>query len=84
MFVRVSQSNILFSQKLLVLTIIFAALTQGRFSTLSFCFSDEARRRLPGETSINTGKNISLYFTGRTSKKKKKKKKKRLITSRAR
>ena len=44
MFVGEPQTNIsqklslLFSQKLLLLTVIFAALTQGRFSTLSFCF----------------------------------------------
>ena len=69
MFVRVSQSNIYLSQKLLVLTVIFAALTQGRFSTLSFYFSDEAWRLLPGETSINSRKSIFLYLTGRTSKK---------------
>ena len=31
MFVRVSLSNIKFSQKLLVLTVIFAALTRGGF-----------------------------------------------------
>ena len=59
-----------FSQKLFVLTVIFAALTKGRFFTLSFCFFDEAWRPLSGKTSINLRKNISPYFTGRTSKKK--------------
>ena len=38
MFVRVSLLHIYYSQKLLVLTVIFAALTQDRFSTLSSVF----------------------------------------------
>ena len=42
--------------KLFMLTVIFAALTQGRCSTLSFFFSDEAWRPLPGEISIHSRK----------------------------
>ena len=68
--VRVSQSYIQFSQKLLVSTIIFAALTQGRFSTLSSVFSDEAWRLLPGETSINSRKNISAFYRQNIKKRK--------------
>ena len=49
--------------------LVFAALTQGRFSTLSFCFSDEAWRLLPGETSINSRKNISVFYRRNIKKK---------------
>ena len=51
MFVRVSQLNIQFSQKLLALTVIFAALIQGSVFHPEFLFSDEVWRLLPGETS---------------------------------
>ena len=70
MFVRVSQSYIQFSQKLLVSTIIFSCSHSGSVFHPEFCFSDEAWS-LIARRNVNKfeKKNISLYFTGRTSKK---------------
>ena len=53
-----------------MLTVIFAALTQSRFSTLSFCFSDEAWRPLPGETSINSKKHFFAFYRQNIKKRK--------------
>ena len=73
MFVSVSKSYIQFGQKLLVsTTIIFASLTQGRFSTLSSVFfPDEAWRLLPGETPKNSRKKHLSVFCRQNIKKRK-------------
>ena len=73
MFVRVSLSNIQFSKKFLMFTVIFAALTQGWFCTLSSIFLMKPESIAKRNVKINWKKkqHLSVFLPKKQQNRKK-------------